>query len=100
MVYIEGGWLGGGSFDPWERKRSSDSEKTHPSTRALSLCGPDDPWEGNASVMLTPKFGKESDLWVQLGEESVRWKEGFFRCIRQKNPRSAICFRSAREQLS
>jgi hypothetical protein len=29
--------------------------------------------------MLTPKFGKESDLWVQLGEKSVRWKEGFFR---------------------
>jgi hypothetical protein len=27
--------------------------------------------------VLTPKFGKESDLWVQLGEESVRWKEGF-----------------------
>jgi hypothetical protein len=34
--------------------------------------------------VLTPKFGKESDLWVRLGEESVRWKEGFFRCIRQK----------------
>jgi hypothetical protein len=50
--------------------------------------------------LLTPKFGKESDLWVQLGEESVRWKEGFFRCIRQKNPRSAICFRSAKELLS
>jgi hypothetical protein len=29
--------------------------------------------------LLTPKFGKESDLWVQLGEESVRWREGFFR---------------------
>jgi hypothetical protein len=29
--------------------------------------------------LLTPKFGKESDLWVQLGEESVRRKEGFFR---------------------
>jgi hypothetical protein len=50
VVYIEGGWLGGGPFDPWEGKRSSDWEKTHPSTRALSLCGPDDPWEGNASV--------------------------------------------------
>jgi hypothetical protein len=45
VVYIEGGWLGGGPFDPWEVKRSSDSEKTHPSTRALSLCGSDDPWE-------------------------------------------------------
>jgi hypothetical protein len=43
--------------------------------------------------LLTPKFGKESDLWVQHGEESVRKKEGFFRRIRQKSPRSAICFR-------
>jgi hypothetical protein len=49
--------------------------------------------------LLTPKFGKESDLWVQHGEESVRKKEGFFRRIRQKSPRSAICFRSARELL-
>jgi hypothetical protein len=49
---------------------------------------------------LTPKFGKESDLWVQLDEESVWRKEGLFRCIRQKDPWSAICFRSAREQLS
>jgi hypothetical protein len=52
------------------------------------------------SPLLTPKFGKESDLWVQLDEESVWWKEGFLRCIRQKDLRSAICFRSAREQLS
>jgi hypothetical protein len=29
--------------------------------------------------LLTPKFGKESDLWVQLDEESVWRKEGFFR---------------------
>jgi hypothetical protein len=28
--------------------------------------------------VLTPKFGKESDLWVQLGEESVWWKERIF----------------------
>jgi hypothetical protein len=27
--------------------------------------------------VLTPKFGKESDLWVQRGEESVWWKERF-----------------------
>jgi hypothetical protein len=53
-----------------------------------------------ANLLLTPKFGKESDLWVQLGEKSVRRKEGFFRRIRQKNPRSAICFRSARKLLS
>jgi hypothetical protein len=50
--------------------------------------------------VLTLKFGKESDLWVQLDEESVWRKEGFLRCIRQKGLRSAICFRSAREQLS
>jgi hypothetical protein len=49
--------------------------------------------------VLTPKFGKEPDLWVQRGEESVRRKEGFFRRIRQKSPRSAICFRSARKLL-
>jgi hypothetical protein len=42
--------LGGGPFDLWEGKRSSDSEKTHPSTRALSHCGLVDPWEGNMSV--------------------------------------------------
>jgi hypothetical protein len=28
--------------------------------------------------LLTPKFGKESDLWVRLDEESVWWKEGSF----------------------
>jgi hypothetical protein len=28
--------------------------------------------------VLTPKFGKESDLWVQLGKESVWWKERIF----------------------
>jgi hypothetical protein len=27
--------------------------------------------------VLTPKFGKESDLWGRLDEESARWKEGF-----------------------
>jgi hypothetical protein len=47
---MESGWLGVGPLDPWEGKRSSDSEKTHPSTRALSLCGPNNPWEGNVSV--------------------------------------------------
>jgi hypothetical protein len=29
------------------------------------------------TLLLTPKFGKESDLWVQLGGESVWWKERF-----------------------
>jgi hypothetical protein len=32
------------------RERSNDSEKTHHSTRALSCCGPVDPWEENALV--------------------------------------------------
>jgi hypothetical protein len=50
-------------------------------------------------ALLTPKFGKGPDLWVQRGEKSVRKKEGFFRRIRQKSPQSAICFRSARELL-
>jgi hypothetical protein len=26
-------------------------------------------------ILLTPKFRKESDSWVQLDEESVWWKE-------------------------
>jgi hypothetical protein len=29
-------------------------------------------------LLLTPKFGKESDLWVRFDKESVRWKEGYF----------------------
>jgi hypothetical protein len=28
--------------------------------------------------VLTPKFGKESDLWVRFDKESVWWKEGYF----------------------
>jgi hypothetical protein len=35
-------------------------------------------------VLLTPKFGKESDLWVQLGEESVWWKERIFQMYSAK----------------
>jgi hypothetical protein len=31
--------------------------------------------------VLTPKFGKESDLWVRFDEESVWWKEGYFQKI-------------------
>jgi hypothetical protein len=38
--------------------------------------------------VLTPKFGKESDLWVRLDEESVRWKEGFSQMYSAK--RSAV----------
>jgi hypothetical protein len=38
--------------------------------------------------VLTPKFGKESDLWVQLGEKSVWWKERIFQMYSAK--RSAV----------
>ena len=38
--------------------------------------------------VLTPKFGKESDLWVRLDEESVWWKEGSFQ--RYSAKRSAV----------
>jgi hypothetical protein len=32
----------------------------------------------NLGMLLTPKFGKESDLWVRFEKESVWWKEGYF----------------------
>jgi hypothetical protein len=28
----------------------------------------------DSGLLLTPKCGKESDLWVQLGKESVSWR--------------------------
>jgi hypothetical protein len=34
--------------------------------------------------VLTPKFGKGSDLWVQLGEESVWRKERIFQVYSEK----------------
>jgi hypothetical protein len=35
---------------------------------------------------LTPKFGKESDLWVRFDKESVRWKEeSFQRCSAKRS---------------
>jgi hypothetical protein len=40
------------------------------------------------SLLLTPKFGKESDSWVQLDEESVWWKERSFQLYSVK--RSAV----------
>jgi hypothetical protein len=39
-------------------------------------------------VLLTPKFGKESDLWVRFDKESVWWKEGYFQ--RYSAKRSAV----------
>jgi hypothetical protein len=41
-------------------------------------------------------YRRESGLWAQLGEKIRPGKEGFFKRIRQKSLRSAICFRSAR----
>jgi hypothetical protein len=38
--------------------------------------------------LLTPKFGKESDLWVRFEKESVWWKEGYFQRFSAK--RSAV----------
>jgi hypothetical protein len=52
----------------------------------------------STNMLLTPKFGKESDLWVRLDEESVWWKD-LFRDIRQRDLRSAICSRSAKEHV-
>jgi hypothetical protein len=50
------------------------------------------------NLVLTPKFGKESDMWVRFEKESVWWKEGYFKDFRQKDLRSAICSGSAKEQ--
>jgi ribonuclease HI len=38
--------------------------------------------------VLTPKFGKESDLWVRFEKESIWWKEGYFQRFSAK--RSAV----------
>jgi hypothetical protein len=38
--------------------------------------------------VLTPKFGKESDLWVRLDEESIWWKGESFQ--RYSAKRSAV----------
>jgi hypothetical protein len=42
----------------------------------------------NRYKLLTPKFGKESDLWVRVEKESVWWKEGYFQRFSAK--RSAV----------
>jgi hypothetical protein len=34
--------------------------------------------------VLTPKFGKESDQWGQLGQESVSWKGKIFQMYSAK----------------
>jgi hypothetical protein len=43
---------------------------------------------GGSRLLLTPKFGKESDLWVRFEKESVWWKEGYFQRFSAK--RSAV----------
>jgi hypothetical protein len=49
-------------------------------------------------ILLTPKFGTGRSLICgpSLVKKSVQKKKGFFRKIRQKSSRSAVCFRSAR----
>jgi hypothetical protein len=89
------GGAGGGFCEAGRRRAAQQGE-----ARAARAAGGSASFYGARVRVLTPKFGKESNLWVQLGENSVRRKEGFFRCIRQKNPRSAICVRSARKLLS
>jgi hypothetical protein len=53
------------------------------------------------SILLTPKFGKVRSLigGSNSVKKSARRKEGFFRWIRQRSPRSAIYFRSASRLL-
>jgi hypothetical protein len=41
-------------------------------------------WQGNSFRLA--KFDKESDLWVQLDEESVWRKEGFSQMAREQFP--------------
>jgi hypothetical protein len=45
-------------------------------------------FESRVSNLLTPKFGKESDLWVRFDKESVWRKEGSFQKYSAK--RSAV----------
>jgi hypothetical protein len=53
--------------------------------------------EDDEELVLTPKFGTGRSLICGSNpvKRSVREKEDFFRKIRQRSPRSAICFRSA-----
>jgi hypothetical protein len=44
--------------------------------------------EREGEILLTPKFGKESDLWVRFEKESVRWKERYLQRFSAK--RSAV----------
>jgi hypothetical protein len=45
-------------------------------------------WKTPRRTLLTPKFGKESDLWVRLDEEFVWRKGGSFQ--RYSAKRSAV----------
>jgi hypothetical protein len=46
------------------------------------------PEVAGVAIVLTPKFGKESDLWVRFEKESVWWTEGYFQRFSAK--RSAV----------
>jgi hypothetical protein len=49
--------------------------------------------------VLTPKFGKESDMWVRFEKKSPSGgRKDIFRDFRQRDLRSAICSGSAKEQ--
>jgi hypothetical protein len=50
--------------------------------------------------VLTPKFGREFDLWVQLGEESVWWKERIFQMYSAKKSAVGYLFPFGKGQLS
>jgi hypothetical protein len=43
--------------------------------------------------LLTPKFGKESDLWVRFGKESVWRKEGYFQRFSAKRSAAGYLLR-------
>jgi hypothetical protein len=49
-------------------------------------------------LLLTPKFGKESDMWVRFEKSPSGGRKDVFRDFRQKDLRSAICSGSAKEQ--
>jgi hypothetical protein len=49
-------------------------------------------------LLLTPKFGKEYDMWSDSKESPSGGRKDIFRDFWQKDPRSAICSSSAKEQ--
>jgi hypothetical protein len=58
-------------------------------------------WRNGAPpyLLLTPKFGKESDSWVQLDEESVWLKERSFQMYSVKRSAVGYLFPFGRETV-